>query len=1227
MIWQNLLQELCAVLQVNPGALNLDASFVQNGGHSLSAVDWVARLKKQGIFLSVGQVLSCSNLNELFNGLLLPSKSESDGQLPPEFSDNGAISSSTSSPCLSTPPSSDVSTTDEDSSMTSQFLLSDALIDMGRTDPLSEMQASLLHGSLKNPGTNIIHHYETYPTKIIPRFKEAWKAVLEAEPIFQSSTLLMPGQAQEIFMWTELTVDTAAEYQRQMQAVAVQSSISSFTVIHQCYEGTSDGRSTIIWTVHHAMVDGYSAMLLFHKVRRLVAGLSIAPGPSFSQIEKQINMWRRTHKAEGDEYWSKQASLLQQAQGDPLLPEPQQDPVSTTPTESEEVIIASNISQTRLQTASQELGVTPAIFYYAAWAFVLSLYTDSDSVVFGAVMAGRNLPLHGIDEVVGPLINTLPLCIKLDEKQSVRDCLWSLFGQVVELAEYQWTTLDNGYSRTFASAMALQVPEPDFPEGPLPLEPPYTRQTMDVPLSINIMTNGAARFVYHTARYSAGDMARISNYFHRALQLLLRPHQIVKECLQGMLGCGDLETLMAFGNCHSGLTTAVVVQDDLVTLFESAASRHPAAIALRKGSHELEYQELDASASRVAASLRNHISDGDVVCLHADRSIHWIVGVMGILKAGGILCAVDAALPPEAQADEHLQPSACEHVLVIAEILESDQTPLAPRRLPRPADNAYLCFTSGSTGKPKGVMCRHEGLVAFQRDLEVRIFAQPGQYIAQIMSVAFDGSIHEIFSALSYGASLVLQSGGDPFAHLHDVDAAILTPSMARVLDPADFHRLATVYLVGEPVPTEVVDKWAQHKTLYNMYGPTEGTCGATIKRLLRQQRVTIGPPNPSTRLYIMNRQQELLPPGVIGEIYIAGVQVAREYIGMPQQTAERFLPDPIRRIGERMYRTGDRGYWTSNGEAVCLGRSDRQIKLRGFRLDLDDLEARMIRAVPAVTAVAVTRQGDNLIAAVLPASVDVYAFAARVTQILPPYATPRKIVALDDFPTTKAGKRDYQALAKMSIRASAAMGRPLHTPLERTVGNAFREVLRLAPDTRLNTYSSFRELGGHSLLQLLLVTRLSQAVGRQVPLRLVVQHDRIEQLASAIEKGPSLPQLLALDANTLGYQNKLEHKAFLFSSQSRLTETNWIQSLRLFEEAVAFAEISKRARGPASAAAFRHCLNLLAQGLNILWMYQEIVEEMDELYMFSTTNTNSAKEDRLIYLERKVIRSRLYSL
>ncbi|KAK2829908.1 NRPS [Arthroderma sp. PD_2] len=1148
---QLLLQQLGTVLEIGPEALDLDSGFIKNGGNSLNAVELVSRCRRLGVSLSVAQVLSCTNLNDILGQSPPTSQTKRDHHTIPfgsDDSENDSLPSSSSnggSPRPSTPMSSDDMPTpqhENDNTPNISEAMHGTVLDEQATETLSEMQASLLHGSLKNPGTNIIYHYETFLTGVIPQMREAWKSVIEAEPIFQTSVMCQPTSGEERFIWTEITVDTEIEYQRQLQAVDLHSSTSSsFKVVHWPGQSSSTSRSTIIWAVHHALIDGYSAMLLFCKVRGTVAGLPIlpGPGPSFTQVEKEIRLWRQQHKAKGDEYWKSRASQLEQAQGDLLLPaQPNQGDTPCTITQSEEIHIASSVSTTQLQSAVRQLGITPAAFYYAAWALVLSGYADSDTVVFGAVLAGRNLPLEGIDEVVGPLVNTLPLCVSIDRKLSVQDFLQNVFSQMMELADYQWTTPDNGYTRSFASAMALQVPEPECPGGILPIEPPYTRQTTDVPLSINVQPDGGARFVYHSTQYSRLDVARLGRHYQRALQLFLRPHRPVKECLQGLLGCADLETLMTFGNCHSTLTTTMAVQEDLVTLFESAASKDSAAIAIRKGNSDVTYQDLDTSASRIATTLKGYISKGDVVCLHADRSINWIIGMMGVLKAGAVYCAVDSGLPQEArdiifsasgaavflvpsQADQSFRPASCEHLLVSDQLVSADEVPLAHRGSPEPEANAYLCFTSGSTGKPKGVMCSHEGLVAFQRDLEVRLFAQPGHRVAQIMSVAFDGSIHEIFSALSYGATLVLQSGGDPFAHLSEVDAAILTPSMARVLNPKDYEKLSSVYLVGEPVPQAVCDRWSQEKALYNMYGPTEGTCGATIKRLYPHKGVTIGPPNPSTRLYIMNRHHELVPPGVIGEIYIAGVQVARHYIGMPTETAQRFLPDPIRRIGERMYKTGDRGYWSGIGEVVCLGRTDRQIKLRGFRLDLDDLEARMVRAVHEVTAVAVARQGNHLIAAILPATADVDAFATRVAQVLPPYATPRKILALSEFPTTKAGKRDYLALARMSLQAPTATGRPLRGGLEKLVGEAFRDVLRLKPDVSLNTHSSFHELGGHSLLQLQLTIRISQAAGQQIPLRLVVQHDRIEHLAAAIENnGAGLPRLLARDEMVLGESN-----------------------------------------------------------------------------------------------------------
>ena len=183
---------------------------------------------------------------------------------------------------------------------------------------------------------------------------------------------------------------------------------------------------------------------------------------------------------------------------------------------------------------------------------------------------------------------------------------------------------------------------------------------------------------------------------------------------------------------------------------------------------------------------------------------------------------------------------------------------------------------------------------------------------------------------------------------------------------------MTQVYLVGEPVRQPVNDKWSRSKKLYNMYGPTEGTCEATIKHLLAGAHVTISAPNPSTRTYILDSQGEMAISGVISEIYIAGVQVAKGYLDLPDETGSKFLRDDISCKEEQTYKTGDKGYWSESGEIVCLGRSDRQIKLRGYRLDMNDLEVRIANAFPSVETVAITPKGNLLVTMVQPASIDV---------------------------------------------------------------------------------------------------------------------------------------------------------------------------------------------------------------------------------------------------------------
>lgn len=303
------------------------------------------------------------------------------------------------------------------------------------------------------------------------------------------------------------------------------------------------------------------------------------------------------------------------------------------------------------------------------------------------------------------------------------------------------------------------------------------------------------------------------------------------------------------------------------------------------------------------------------------------------------------------------------------------------------------------------------------------------------------------------------------------------------------------------------------------MYGPTEATCGATIKRLLPHQTVNIGRPVPSMRVYVLDRRQSFVPPGVIGEIYLAGVQVSRGYVDMPQETAESFMPDSVcPELGESMYRTGDCGYWDNHGELIFLGRNDRQIKLRGFRLDLNDLETRMLRAVPEVTALAVVQKMDFLVAVIQPKSLNISAFRSEIAKVLPLYALPRHVMAVDHLPITSTGKLDYKAIANTSYAQNT-----LSTSLSRSspsicqMAAIWREVLGLGSDVLITGDSNLIELGGSSVQQMLLSSRLTATLKRRIPLRLVVASPSLGDLVKATEDLDSLADMTDSAQRSLG--------------------------------------------------------------------------------------------------------------
>jgi amino acid adenylation domain-containing protein len=1092
-----LLPEIAFELHIPIHNIHPDSNFVRNGGDSLSAIRIVSSCRSKGLNISTSMLFTSISIDDLVHQIASVVRTQLQCTRPAQKRPR--------------------------------------LVEY-RSCQATSTQLSFLHGSESHRGRNNIRYYESYNTKDITVVKRAWKTIVITEPIFRTrfqqedDKHILVESEKAPFVWEETTCHDREEYMSSIERdnVIGDTPGTAFTIYHLEKDGEAK-ESTVIWHIHHAFIDGYSKVLLLNKHRRLLAGYTIIPAPSFCILADQLAALSHVRQSDSQSFWIEQQKRLQTSNCELQLPSPKESFDSEYACKS----INAEVDMNTLRQFAQHSGVTVASIFYAAWALTLSHYVDSDDVSFGVVLSGRSLPLPNSGDVVGPLINTVPFHISMSRQCSITEYLGSVFNHSVKLDEYQWT-IPESVRTVFPSTLNIQFESQLSDPSPLELlgEPHYKVESA-LPLNMNIdLMNGSIQLLYHSQKFYSADIERLGKIFSNKIQKLVKPNATVVECLDS-LPVHDNTWLWTNGNCTSTLTTEGAWNESLVDLYTEIATGQPQLIAVEKGSSKLTYDELHTLSTSLAIQLRHRITPGEVVCVLADRSIYWIIAIFGILKAGGIYCPLDESLSTHIRDQNFcqsgsrilltgetdskiLKPSTCELLVSVDELL-AQAIPYdnnLPLHSPAPDAGAYLCFSSGSTGKPKGILCTHRSLVAFQSDFTVRLMSRPGWRVAQTMSPAFDGSIHEIFSALTYGSTLVLRNSNDPFGHLSTVDTTILTPSIARVLQPKDYPSLSALYLVGEAVPQDVSDKWASRMPTFNMYGPTEATCGATIKQLLPGQDVTLGRPNPTTRIYVLSNQCKLVPPGVIGEIYLAGVQVANGYIKRPQLTQSRFILDsvnPASQSGARMYRTGDRGYWNSEGELCFAGRNDRQIKLRGFRVDLDDIEFRIQAAVRGCTAVALTCHVDYLVAHLQPETLQVSTIEKTLKDVLPIFAVPRHIAVLTELPLTTAGKLDYQLLQKslpetppISIKSREQTS---NSQLLRKVSDTWKEVLAV-PGLTIHEDSNFSDLGGHSLLQLQLANKLSTLLGYQVPLKYIIQTSSLGELVNQLQ-GPQVPKFI----------------------------------------------------------------------------------------------------------------------
>jgi novobiocin biosynthesis protein NovH len=578
------------------------------------------------------------------------------------------------------------------------------------------------------------------------------------------------------------------------------------------------------------------------------------------------------------------------------------------------------------------------------------------------------------------------------------------------------------------------------------------------------------------------------------------------------------------------------VGETLLQLWERTVKKFPYNTALLAEGITLSYDEVNEQANRLARSLIEQGAGPDrLVALVLPRSVHTVVSVLAVAKAGAAFLPIDIACPAERisymladaepvllcttqDAAVALPPNmsvprilldAAEQVAVTEALPGTDVTNAEHSGLPSAASLAYVIYTSGSTGLPKGVAVTHAGLAGLAAAKVATMQITEDSRVLQFAPPSFDAFLTEILAAFTAGATLVVPSaeilaGENLTAALRDnrISAAVLPPTAAATVSPEDFPDLRTLVVAGEACPPGLVGRWAPRLRLINAYGPTECTvCVTMTEPLSATDEVTIGRPLPGASVYVLDDELRPVPDGEKGELYVCGAGLARGYLGRAGLTAQRFVANPFSVAGSRMYRTGDLASRRADGTLLFHGRLDDQVKLRGFRIELGEVEAVLSKHPEVAQAVAAVRADDaavqQLVAYIVPAN-GVRQSSAELREHMARYLldhmVPALYITLEAFPLTPNGKIDRAALPAPAVDARPA-GRQPRTLAEKALSAIFSDLFGLT-EVDVDVESHFFELGGNSILAIEFITRAQEA-GLELTPRAVIENPTIEALAS----------------------------------------------------------------------------------------------------------------------------------
>ena len=914
----------------------------------------------------------------------------------------------------------------------------------------------------------------------------------------------------------------------------------------------------VIITVHHIIADGWSLGILSTDLGELYSKAvntkhkRLAPPKQLSQYALEYFQAKKSVAyLQAEKYWMEQFS-----EEIPVLEFPTdrlRPPVKTYDSALEKIYFSKDIQQKIQQTATKQ-GTTFYNFMFAAFQTFIHRLSHQGSFTLGVVAAGQ--AIAGNQDLVGHSVSLLPLKMSINLADSFSVHLKKVRSKILDAFDHQNYTLGALIKKLKLPRDTSRQPiisvlfnlDSDFSQlnfGDLKTTPrgvPRNYETFDIFINLKPTKNGIFfEWIYNTDLFNASTIQNRLKEFETLLKGILdNPNQAISEL--PILPNQEKEKLLTTWNNTNVDNFPNVC---IYTLFAQQAQKTPKRIALTSSNQQFTYQELELVTNKFAGYLQQEgVKRGKKIGIYLERSADMLISLLATLKLGAIYIPLDPINPidrlqviltdvkAEFLISHHLLknrlPNFSGNILFYENGKKNTFQPIIQNgSTPRIDDLAYIIYTSGSTGKPKGIAIPHYAVIDHHYAIIDKFGVHENDKILAVASIAFDPSVQDFFMPLFVGGQVIIankEAVKDGFI-LRDLISQTkptfmqATPSTWQMLLLAGWQGNSQLKALsgGEGLSKELAKSLLNKtKEVWNIYGPSETTIWSTTKKIpedlladLNFSYLPIGQPLNNVKIYILDKNQQLVPIGVGGEIYIAGLGVApKGYYQMPELTAKAFIPNPFsnQKNYQTLYRTGDRGRYLPNGDIEYLNRGDKQVKIRGYRIELGDIEAAIGQFEEVQENRVMVREdqpNNKRLAAYLvvnnQAAFSIDDLKHFLQSQLPEYMIPSAFVLMDKFPMTISKKVDRSQLP-VPQWASTTNDKPFTAPIsptEKMLNNIWKKLLGIA---ELSIYDDFFELGGHSLIAVNMMAKIEQQLGRKVPLAALLQHSTIQALANLLD-------------------------------------------------------------------------------------------------------------------------------